>query len=76
MFTLTTSTRIEEICDLLHSGQALLKRFDPTLEFPETNYYHPSTAMMPDMPLQCCLECQDAGDFTAGRVFSEGKSDQ
>jgi hypothetical protein len=64
-----------DACDLLHSGQQLLKRFDATLEFPEKTCYHPSTAMMPDMPLRCCPECKDAGDFT-GMIFPEGKSAQ
>ena len=53
-----------DACDLLHAGQALLQRFDSSLKFPEVNCYHPSTAYMPDMPLRCCLECKDAGDFT------------
>jgi hypothetical protein len=60
-------------CDLLHDGQKVLQQFNPALKFPETNCYHPSTAMMPDMPLRCCLECQDAGDFT-GMVFPDGKN--
>ncbi len=57
-----------DACDLLHNGQELLQQFDPALKFTEEATYHPSTAWMPEMPLRCCPECRDTGDFT-GMVF-------